>query len=267
MSRQVTFAVAARPAEAAWWIDRLGLHGLEGRYPAELSGGQAQRVALARALAAPTRLLLLDEPLSALDTPVRRALRAELRRLQLETGLASVVVTHDPEEAAALADDIVVLDGGRVLQDGSRRELFGRPASVTVARLLGVANVHPGTLVGAGQVGAGAVAGQGPVLACAWSSISVGTAVLWSVDPEEVALSPTGQWSARVVDVVDLGRHTEAVVEMDGGIMLTCRHRGADDLVPGATTHFDLPPVDAWPAPAGDPAVRGGTGGVPVGTG
>ncbi len=288
--RQVTFAVDAHPAEAVWWLDRLGLTGLEGRYPAELSGGQAQRVALARALASPTRLLLLDEPLSALDTPVRRALRAELRRLQLDTGLASVVVTHDAEEAAALADDIVVLDAGRVLQAGARREVFGRPNSVAVARLLGLPNVHDGTLVGPGLVAAGrpgsapggtrppVLPGKPPEPAGDWAP-GVGPAataagrgqpgspqppvghppldrllldqpVLWSVDPDEIVPAPRGRWPALVVDVVDLGRRSEALLDLGGDAVLTCRHQGADDLVAGTTIRVDLPPVDVWASPS-----------------
>ncbi len=111
--RQVTFAPRAQPGLAAWWIERLGLAGLEDRYPDELSGGQQRRVAIARALAVEPHLLLLDEPFTGLDAPVRDRLRRDLRRLQREVGLSTVIVTHDPEEAALLADEIVVLDDGQ----------------------------------------------------------------------------------------------------------------------------------------------------------
>ena len=127
--QQVLFAVGADPALAAWWLRTLRLDGLEGRLPAELSGGQRQRVGLARALSFRPRLVLLDEPFSALDAPVREELRRELRRLQREAGLSTVIVTHDPEEAALLADEILVVDEGRLLQAGPRAEVFARPAS------------------------------------------------------------------------------------------------------------------------------------------
>src|SRR5208282_6455272 len=94
------FASGATPETAAYWLGHLRLDGLEDRYPSELSGGQRQRVALAQALCRSPDLLLLDEPFSALDFPVRRELRRELRRLQHETSLSTVLVTHDPEEAA-----------------------------------------------------------------------------------------------------------------------------------------------------------------------
>ncbi|HWG73438.1 MAG TPA: ATP-binding cassette domain-containing protein [Acidimicrobiales bacterium] len=245
---QVTFAVGASPGRASWWLDRLGLNGLEARYPAELSGGQGQRVALARALASPARVLLLDEPLAALDTTLRRALRAELRRLQVDTGMPSVVVTHDPEEAAALADEIVVLAGGRVLQAGTRRELFDRPASVTVAHLLGLANVHEGTVAGASLVAAGS--GAWPIVVPCdlgpGAAARPGARVLWSVDPEEVAPSAAGRWPVRVLDVVDLGRRGEATVELAPGVVLVSHHRAVEDLAAGSFARVDLPPVGAW---------------------
>ncbi len=148
---QATFAVGADPTAAAYWVRRLGLQGLEDRLPANLSGGQRQRVALARALTAQPRVLLLDEPFSALDAPVRVRLRRELRALQRETGLVTVLVTHDPAEAAVLSDDLIVLDGGLILQSGATQEVFDRPASLEVARLLGLDNVF------AGRIGQGGV--------------------------------------------------------------------------------------------------------------
>ncbi len=132
--RQVTFAPHAKPGLAAWWIERLGLGGLEDRYPDELSGGQQRRVAIARALAVEPNLLLLDEPFTGLDAPVRDRLRRDLRRLQREAGLNTVIVTHDPEEAALLADEIVVLGGGRVLQAGTRESVFHAPGSAADSR-------------------------------------------------------------------------------------------------------------------------------------
>ena len=128
-------------------IARLGLSGLEQRWPGELSGGERQRVALGRALAPEPTLLLLDEPLSALDLPLRRALRDDLARVLHEWGTAAVVVTHDFTEAYRLADRIVVYDGGRVVQSAPRAELLWRPASESVARIMGIPNVLHGTVV------------------------------------------------------------------------------------------------------------------------
>jgi molybdate transport system ATP-binding protein len=131
-------------------LERLGLAALAARLPRELSGGQRQRVALGRALAIEPALLLLDEPLSALDAPLRRALRDELRATLASVGMAAVVVTHDFTEAYRLGDRIVVYDGGRVVQAAPRAELLWQPASAAVARIVGLRNVLQGTVVKAG---------------------------------------------------------------------------------------------------------------------
>jgi spermidine/putrescine transport system ATP-binding protein len=123
------------------YIRLVGLEGLEGRYPAQLSGGQQQRVALARALANKPKLLLLDEPLAALDLKLRKRMQIELKQLQRELGISFLYVTHDQEEALALSDRIAVMDGGRVLQYGTGRELYDHPASEFVANFLGESNV------------------------------------------------------------------------------------------------------------------------------
>jgi putative spermidine/putrescine transport system ATP-binding protein len=128
-------------------IGRLGLDGLEARYPRELSGGQRQRVALGRALAIDPALLLLDEPLSALDAPLRRALRDELGAILRAWGTAAVVVTHDFTEAYRLGDRIVVYEDGRVVQASPRSELLWQPASETVARIMSIPNILHGTVV------------------------------------------------------------------------------------------------------------------------
>jgi molybdate transport system ATP-binding protein len=127
-------------------IAMLGLHGLEDRRPREMSGGQQQRVALARALAAEPSLLLLDEPFSALDAPLRTVLRRELTSLRKRLGLTVLLVTHDLGEAYGLADRVVIYDEGAVLQHGTRDEIFRRPASRRVAELVEVRNIVPGTI-------------------------------------------------------------------------------------------------------------------------
>ena len=128
---------AAARAAAEPWLDRYGLTRLAGRFPAELSGGQAQRVALARALAADPEVLLLDEPMSALDVEVRAEMRSELATHVREFGGATVLVTHSPADAAALTDAVLVLEAGRVTQRGTLDQLRAAPATPYVERMLG----------------------------------------------------------------------------------------------------------------------------------
>jgi len=148
----VTFGLRDRPRaertrRATEVIERLGLAGLERRLPRELSGGQRQRVALGRALAIDPALLLLDEPLSALDRPTRESLRDELRAVLTDWRTAAVVVTHDFTEAYRLADRIVVYRDGRVIQSAPKSELLWQPASESVARIMGMRNILHGTVL------------------------------------------------------------------------------------------------------------------------
>jgi molybdate transport system ATP-binding protein len=148
-------------------LERFGLSDLERRYPHQLSGGESQRVALARALARRPRLLLLDEPLSALDTPLRDRLRRELRRWLADFGVPVVLVTHDRTDALALGDRLVVMAGGRTLQCGSVQEVFARPADVAVAAVTGVESVVPGRVVEVKEGLARVTAGDAELLALA----------------------------------------------------------------------------------------------------
>ncbi len=152
VAENVGFGLADQPRTArrrttADVLDRLGLADVAGRHPRELSGGQQQRVALGRALAPDPELLLLDEPLSALDAPLRRQLREELGRVIREWGKAVVLVTHDLAEAYQLGERLVLYDGGRVVQAAPKGELLLHPASETVARLIGMRNIVRGTVV------------------------------------------------------------------------------------------------------------------------
>ena len=269
--QQVLFAVGADPALAAWWLRTLRLDGLEGRLPGELSGGQRQRVGLARALSFRPRLVLLDEPFSALDAPVREELRRELRRLQREAGLSTVIVTHDPEEAALLADEILVVDEGRLLQAGPRAEVFARPASPHVARLLGIPNLihatvaEPGVLaVGAPDAGApypGAAAGDraGLLISADTAGLPVGEEVLWTIRPDHItvlagAADGPGVYPAEVDDVADIGTLTTLTLRLrtgqDDAPELRVRTTAAVTLAPGDPCAVRLPPADitAWPA-------------------
>ena len=138
---------AARAA-AGHWLDRLGLADLAGRKPDQLSGGQAQRVALARALAGQPELLLLDEPLSALDAGTRLDVQAELKRHLADFTGPCLLVTHDPLEALVLADRLIVLEGGRIVQEGTPARIARQPATDYVAKLVGL-NLYAGRADGA----------------------------------------------------------------------------------------------------------------------
>ena len=135
-SRGASTGEAAATADR--WLDAVGLAGMGGARPGALSGGQRQRVALARALASDPSVLVLDEPLSALDAETRSSVRTELRRHLLAYDGPALLITHEPTEALALADRLVVLEGGRVSQAGTAAEVAARPATPWVARLLGL---------------------------------------------------------------------------------------------------------------------------------
>jgi ABC-type sulfate/molybdate transport systems ATPase subunit len=177
-------------------------------------------VSLARALSRDPELVLLDEPFSALDAPVRHELREELHRLQYEAGLSTVLVTHDPEEAAMLADEILVLADGRLLQAGRCSEVFHHPASPEIARLLRIDNVRHGVAAGDGIVDVCAADGQ-PGLRLETSTDSpAGTPVLWCVHPSEVVVEPNGRYRAKLSDVTSLGSMDVLTMELDGGLEL-----------------------------------------------
>jgi putative spermidine/putrescine transport system ATP-binding protein len=141
-----------RRARAAELLELVGLAEAAGRYPHQLSGGQQQRVALARALAIEPQVLLLDEPLSALDALVRAQLRDEIRRLQLRLGITTLFVTHDQSEALSMADRVGVMRAGRLEQVGPPDEVYARPATPFVAEFVGAMNRLPGRLTGPGRV-------------------------------------------------------------------------------------------------------------------
>src|SRR5437762_5383617 len=136
-------------------LDLVGLAHAADRYPHQLSGGMQQRVALARGLAIEPRVLLLDEPLSALDAKVRVQLREEIRRIQLELGITTIYVTHDQEEALSVSDHVAVMYGGRIEQMGSPAEMYSAPATPFVAEFIGTMNRLEGTVVDGGVEHAG----------------------------------------------------------------------------------------------------------------
>jgi ABC-type Fe3+/spermidine/putrescine transport system ATPase subunit len=170
------------------------LEGFGGRKPAQLSGGQRARVALARALARQPRLLLLDEPLSALDRNLREAMQAELVAIQAATRTTFVLVTHDQAEAMSLATRMAVMRAGRIAQEGTPATLYERPGSRYVAEFLGAANIIERPLPG----GTGLVA----------------------IRPERIALTPDGPQAGMLREVAYRGQDFLLVVELDGGPLL-----------------------------------------------
>jgi len=265
--QQAVFGVHADPARAAWWLETLHLDGLLDRLPEQLSGGQRQRVSLARALAGDPRVVLLDEPFSALDAPVRAELRREFRRLQRDVNLSTVLVTHDPEEAAMLADEIVVVRDGHVLQSGSCHDVYQRPASPEVGRLLGIDNLFEGATGADGELIVGGDRAQdlpgGGVPVGLATGLPAGSRLLWHAPPEALRVRPGPSPSdggrpvvdlgqGRVTDVVDLGRVIEVVVELSSGVELRARTLTAPDLSVGDTCRVEADPeaVSVWPEQA-----------------
>lgn len=177
------------------------LTGFESRMPRELSGGQQQRVALARAIVNKPRLLLLDEPLAALDLKLRRQMQLELKHLQAKLGIAFVFVTHDQEEAMTMADQIVVMNRGRIEQSGSAAEIYTRPSTIFVADFIGEANLLPMRSDG-GRLRT--CIGGAPVPHPGGSAASF-AAVLRPENIEIVDPSSANAVAARVTDVVDIG--------------------------------------------------------------
>ena len=192
-------------------LELVGLGHAGKRYAHQLSGGMQQRVALARALAIEPRVLLLDEPLSALDAKVRVQLREEIRRIQLELGITTIYVTHDQEEALAISDRVAVLHDGRIDQIGTPVEMYGAPATPFVAEFIGTMNRLASTVVGDGVVDYG---GQRLHVDAA-KGLPNGERVLVLVRPETVSIaaatdgeSPEGAFAGEVISQIFLGSVT-----------------------------------------------------------
>jgi putative spermidine/putrescine transport system ATP-binding protein len=188
------------------------------RYPHQLSGGQQQRVALARAIVIRPRVLLLDEPLSALDAQVRSNLRDEIRDLQRQYGITTVFVTHDQEEAMSISDQIGIMDRGALVQFGTPHEIYSTPINSIVARFVGVMNEIPAVIVNGGvevlnkvfSISAGSENQQGHRIVTAL------------VRPESVKINTesAGKFSARIKSVSFLGPVTQVELSTDKGLLI-----------------------------------------------
>jgi molybdate transport system permease protein len=243
VAEQLRFPVGANADLAARWIDRLGLRGLEQRYPAALSLGQQQRVALARALTRPSHLLLLDEPFSALDAPLRANLRRELLGLQQEMTATTILVTHDPLEAALLADEVLVLAQGRALQFGVTEQVFRRPANEQVARLLGADNVASGIVRDADRI----AVGNGLSVKVAGPPLSPGMHVGWSFSPARARVTEAGPYQGQVESIAPMGIGRQILARFgDARIRI---FDGELSFPPAEPLRFDIDPnsIQVWP--------------------
>jgi putative spermidine/putrescine transport system ATP-binding protein len=206
---------AERHRRADELLELVGLPTHGDRYPHQLSGGQQQRIALARALALQPRVLLLDEPLSALDAKVRLNLREEIRRLQQELGITTLFVTHDQEEALSMADRVAVMHAGRMEQCDTPAELYARPATAFVAEFVGTMNRIAGTLAKDGRT----VEVLGLSLPVDGSTELSG-AVDVLVRPENILVAAGGGQGALVTGSTFLGASTRLVVQLPDGTQL-----------------------------------------------
>lgn len=253
VAQNVAFGLEARgtnPAEVAPRVDEIleivQMAHLRDRKSSQMSGGQQQRVALARALAPRPRILLLDEPLSALDLKLRKQMQFELKRLQGELGLTFIFVTHDQDEALTMSDRIAVMEGGTLQQVASPRSLYDHPANRFVAEFIGEANFLPGTIVD----GKLFLAGSPPVPLLREKKSRGAVAVM--IRPEQVVVGTTSEKAitldGRVESLVFSGTDTHVSLRLQNGTTLSLRspntsHAGTA-LADGQALQVSLP-IDA----------------------
>lgn len=226
---------ADRRARAEQALATVRLEGYADRRPHQLSGGQRQRVALARALVNRPKVLLLDEPLGALDLKLRREMQIELKEIQREVGITFVFVTHDQEEALTMSDRIAVFNEGRIEQLASPVELYERPASAFVAGFVGTSNLLTGDV-------ARQLVGEPGTFVIRPEKVRL-------VSPEQAPAADDQTCTAHGVvrEVVYLGASTHSVVDLDAGATLTVSHQNADRSVDVALERRDQPVVLTWP--------------------
>jgi spermidine/putrescine transport system ATP-binding protein len=249
-------------------LDLVHLPGFAKRKPEQLSGGQQQRVALARALVCEPTVLLLDEPLGALDLKLRKALQTELKRIQLEVGITFVYVTHDQEEALALSDRIAVMNQGRVEQLGTPEQLYDAPGTLFVAGFIGTSNLLPGTVERVSGPDAVVRLEGGEACSARSGGASVGDAVAVVVRPEVIRLRGAGRpadegggpaLEGRVLQSAYLGTSVSHRVQTAQGTTLTVVvPRSQERLAGGDAVRLDWSADDAMVLPRADAAKEEG---------
>ncbi|KAB2847372.1 MAG: ABC transporter ATP-binding protein, partial [Hyphomicrobiaceae bacterium] len=222
----------ARRAQAA--LERVGLKGFGHRLPSELSGGQQQRVALARAIVFEPGLLLMDEPLGALDRALREQMKGEIRRLHRELGLTILYVTHDQEEALTLSDRIALMEQGRIVQLGTAIDLYERPASPFVASFIGESTLIEGVAANGpdGRLGLKPRPQSAPLLP-GTGLVAAGAPSVLVLRPEKIridAAASSGGLPATVSDVVYVGDVTRLVLTLEGGVTLSAKLPNRSDI-------------------------------------
>ena len=243
--------IASRVAEM---LELVGLTGREGNRPSQLSGGQQQRVALARSLVLRPEVLLLDEPLGALDLKLRKELQLQLKRIQHEVGITFIYVTHDQEEAFFMSDRVAIMRDGRLEQLGTPRDVYQRPATEFVAEFVGASNRLPATVVeGPDDGGAYEVDcdGVGRFRAVGVAGLTVGQSVCAIVRPEAVSPEPAqagrAGLTATVLDLAYLGHQISCVVETADGAQLTMSvHQHHTPIAVGSSYEFSWPLAAVW---------------------
>ncbi len=240
----------ARRARAGKMLEMVHLSSFADRLPAQLSGGQQQRVALARALAPEPKVLLLDEPLSALDLKLRQAMRVELKQLQEDTGITFIFVTHDQEEALTMSDRIAVMSQGRVQQIGAAREIYEAPVNRFVADFIGETNLLEvqveRVLDGIAQV----ILPGGHRLTCPAAMMAAGPASgagrhHLSIRPERLRLTPSGPLVAEVERIVYLGTDLHLLARLQDKTAVTVRiQNNTREGLPAPGTWVTLTPED-----------------------
>jgi spermidine/putrescine transport system ATP-binding protein len=224
-------------------LDLVHLSDFADRKPAQLSGGQQQRVALARALAPQPKVLLLDEPLSALDLKLRQAMRVELKALQEETGITFIFVTHDQEEALAMSDRIAVMSSGQVQQIGTPREIYEAPVNRFVADFIGETNLIEIEVDRVTDGQATVTLPGGHTVVCAAATNSSGRHAL-SIRPERVSITADApDLQATVERVIYLGTDLHLITRLDGGEPFSLRLQNASRVAlpePGARIGLKL---------------------------
>ena len=221
------FDLPSRRKRAGEMLEMVHLSTFADRLPAQLSGGQQQRVALARALAPQPKVLLLDEPLSALDLKLRQAMRMELKQLQKDTGITFIFVTHDQEEALTMSNRIAVMSAGHVQQIGTPRDIYETPVNRFVADFIGETNLLEVEVASIAGDQAQVILPGGHTITCSTATHDPGRHHL-SIRPERLALAPLGTGLEATVDqVIYLGTDLQVLVRLDGGTPLQIRIQNA----------------------------------------
>ncbi len=232
--------IAARAARA---LAVVRMEAMADRRPRQLSGGQQQRVALARAIVNEPRLLLLDEPLSALDRRMRKDMQTELKDLQRRLGMAFLHVTHDQEEAFALSDRIIVMNRGRIEQEGPPEEIYRRPRTAWVADFIGGSNLVAGQILAAAEGQARIETPLGTFAAPAAEGLAEGADAALCLRPEVIAADPAGPIEAVATHAAFAGAAWQVTLRAGAQVLVA---QWAEAPVPGAALRLGFDPARAW---------------------